>query len=59
MLNGTRATEGALLLLREEEVLEHGLLQAIKIRQIKAYYASNTPCANPFKELCKALISFR
>jgi hypothetical protein len=59
MLSGTRATEGSLLVLKEEEVSEQGLQQSIKLRQLKATRVSTVPCQNPFGELCRHLVGFK
>ena len=44
LLAGTRATEGMILLLKEDEVKEEGLLQAVRQRQIRAVRVSTTKC---------------
>lgn len=48
-----------ILLLREEEIKEESLLQAVRQRQIRAVRVSTAKCDNPFSELCRALVSFK
>ena len=59
LVAGTRATEGAVLLLKEEEVLQGGMRKAVKDHQIRAVRISAGYCDNPFNELCRLLLSFR
>jgi hypothetical protein len=44
LMSGTRATEGVLLLLKDEEVQEQGLKQAVRQRQLKAIRSSTVGC---------------
>jgi hypothetical protein len=59
IVSGTRATEGVLLILKEEEVQTHGLKQAIRQRQLRAVRSSTVYCENNFNDLCRQLLSFR
>lgn len=59
IVSGTRATEGLLLILKDEEIQSMGIKQTIKHRQLRAIRTSTVACNNLFNELCRQLLSFR